>query len=389
VHGQLAEYLCRHEQELFRFLRDLVLEQSFSRNKDGVDRVGRLIVRELAELPMSCSRIEQSELGDHLLFRSPACGAGRRPILLVGHMDTVFPPESGFDGYREEEGRVFGPGVIDMKGGIAAAVFALKALHHCGLLEEIPLTLICNSDEEIGSPTSTGIIRREAKESLFGLVFECGGLNGEAVTGRKGKTGYALEVGGRAGHAAFAGAAKASAILELAHKIIAVERLNDPDRQLVVNVGMVSGGIGPNTVPEQAAAQIDIRYLTVADGQDCDRALRRIAADCRTPGTRATLTVLSGRPPMEQSVANSRLFDCIRRQAETLGLPFSAELRSGVSDANTIAAAGIPVVDGLGPLGDCDHSRDEYMLRESLPQRTRRAAAAIAGCWMSHCRQFS
>jgi len=389
VHRQLAEYLLRHDQELFRFLRELVLEQSFSRNKAGVDRVGRLIVREMAELPLHCSRVEQSELGDHLLFHSPACGAGRRPILLVGHMDTVFPPDSGFDGYREDDGRVFGPGVIDMKGGLATAVFALKALHHCGLLEQIPLTLICNSDEEIGSPTSAGIITREAEESLFGLVFECGGLNGEAVTGRKGKIGYALEVSGRAGHAAFAGTAKASAILELAHKVIAIERLNDPDRQLVVNVGTIRGGIGPNTVPEHAAAQIDIRYLTATDGQDCDLALRRIATDCRTAGTRGALTATSSRPPMVQTVANGRLFDCIRRQAEDLGLPFLAELRSGVSDANTIAAAGIPVVDGLGPIGDCDHSRNEYMLRESLPQRTLLAAAAIAGCWRSHCRQFS
>ncbi|SHO46403.1 M20 family metallopeptidase [Desulfopila aestuarii] len=385
MQNPFADYLSAHEEDQFRFLRELVLTQSYSRNKTGVDQVGKLIDHELATLPMSCTRFDQIELGDHLLFRSPACDTHTRQVLLTGHMDTVFPPESGFDWYREEEDRVFGPGVIDMKGGLAVAIFALKALHHVGLLNEIPIALICNSDEEIGSPTSTELITREAEKSYFGMVFECGGLQGEVVTGRKGKTGYLLDITGRPGHAAFAGSGKASAILELAHKVIAIEQMNDPARQLVVNVGTVVGGIGPNTVPEFASAQIDIRYITKADGRDCDTQLQHIAALNRIPDTSAVLTIASSRKPMEQSESNTRLFTWVRHEAERLGLALIPELRSGVSDANTIASAGTPVLDGLGPIGEYDHSSDEYMIKKSLPERTLLAATAIAACW-ERCR---
>jgi glutamate carboxypeptidase len=218
------------------------------------------------------------------------------------------------------------------------------------------------------------------------MVFECGGTNGEVAAGRKGKTGYLLNVQGQAGHAAFSTATKASAIPELSHKIIAVERLNDPARQLVVNVGTVTGGIGPNTVAEYASAQIDSRYLTIEEGHRCRTAIERITEECTIPGTQATCAVTSSRQPMEQSLVNMKLYEYIRQEAAALKMPLLAEIRGGVSDANTIAAAGIPVIDGLGPIGEFDHSSKEYMVSESLPQRTLLAAAAIASCWRLHCR---
>lgn len=381
----IAEFLKSHEQDQFSFLRELVLQQSYTHNKSGVDAVGDIISRELSSLPMRHSAVEQGEMGNHLVFRSPACGKDSRPILLVGHMDTVFPPDSGFDWYLEEGNRVFGPGVIDMKGGLAAAVFALKALHSCELLHKIPIVFICNSDEETGSLTSKNLITQEAKNSLLGMVFECGGLNGEIVTGRKGKTGYLLDVKGLAGHAAFSGSEKASAILELARKVIAIEELNDQERQLVVNVGVIKGGIGPNTVPENASALIDTRYLSRIDGQKCATAIHRITEECRVPQTHASLIRTSSREPMEQSRVNTILFKHISQEAEALKLPLKNELRSGVSDANVIAATGTPVIDGLGPIGDCDHSNKEYMIRNSLPERTLLAACSIASCWQLHC----
>lgn len=384
LRNALATYLRKHERDMFHLLRELVLHQSYSRNKAGVDQVGARIAHELRPLGLSCSQVDQIELGNHLVFRTLAVARHSRQILLTGHMDTVFPPDSGFDWYREEDGRVFGPGVIDMKGGLVAAIFAMKALDHCGLLAGIPLTLICNSDEEIGSPTSTDLIREQAGKSLCGLVFECGGLNGEVVTGRKGKTGYFLDVTGKAGHAAFATAAKASAILELAHKIIAIEQLNDPARQLVVNVGTVTGGVGANTVPEFASAQIDIRFRSRSDGDYCAAQLHNIVAMPYIPGTTATLTVSSARQPMPPCQANAALFDVVVEEATNLGLPLMPETRSGVSDANTIGAAGVPVLDGLGPIGAADHSSSEYMISESLTARTLLAACSIAAIW-HHC----
>jgi glutamate carboxypeptidase len=302
-------------------------------------------------------------------------------LLLIGHMDTVFPVDSPFNWFRDVGQKVFGPGVIDMKGGLVTAVFALRALAACRMLETIPLTFICNSDEEIGSPASTPLIQTEAARSLLGLGFECGGLHGEIVTGRKGKAGYFLSVKGRAGHAAFAGADKASAILELAHKIIALEGLNDTRRQIVVNVGVINGGIGPNTVADAAIAEIDTRFLSAADCVFTAANIFRIAAECSVPGTSAELRQTPSRMPMVQSAVNRELFQVIARQADMLGLPCREELRKGVSDMNTIAEAGIPVVDGMGPVGDCDHCDREYMIRDTLPSRTKLAALGIVGSW--------
>jgi len=378
----VRNFLEKHEQEQFGLLKELVLQPSFSRNKANVDRVGTIITRALAALPLAREEIEQSGTGNHLVFRSPACNARTKSILLVGHMDTVFPPESSFTDYREDKDKVYGPGVIDMKGGLVTAIFALKALHHQHLLTQIPITLICNGDEEIGSPTSTDLITSEARKALYSLVFECGGLNGEIVTGRKGKTGFTIKVTGQAGHAAFAREEKASAILELAHKTIAIERLNNPVRQLVVNVGTTEGGIGPNTIPDKAVAQIDSRYLTGEDGAECIAAARAIAEKCTVPGTTGSLTITSSRPPMEQSSGNRALYHHVEEIADQLNIKVNSELRSGVSDANTIAATGIPVVDGMGPIGDGDHSDREYMLRKSLPMKTLLTTVVIAKKWL-------
>lgn len=303
------------------------------------------------------------------------------PSYISAVMDTVFPVDSPFNYCREHDGKISGPGVIDMKGGLVTVIFAIKALAEKKLLDHIPLTFICNSDEEIGSPNSRTLISQEASKSLFALVFECGGLNGEVVTGRKGKAGYRLEVRGQAGHAAFAGPDKASAIHELAKKIIALEQLNDYQKKIVVNVGVVKGGIGPNSVADFAEAEIDTRFLGMADAQLLAEKIDQIASKCTVPGTRSQLHKRSGRMPMEQTDANRYLHKLVQKQAGYLGVPCVEELRSGVSDANNIAEHGIPVIDGMGPIGDCDHSDREYMIKDSLPARTKLAVLSILAGW--------
>lgn len=382
---ELLNFLDRCEAEQFKLLEGLVLQPSFSRYKEGVDAVGRLITDSLQGTGMRLETVTESELGDQLVFRSPGYRAGEKSVLLVGHMDTVFPIDSGFNFYRENGNQIHGPGVIDMKGGLVVAIFAIKALAASGLLKNLPLTFICNSDEEIGSPSSAPLIRAEAEKAAFGLGFECGGMGGEVVTGRKGKMGYRLSIQGRAGHAAFAGPEKMSAILELAHKVIALEQLNNTERKIIVNVGVVSGGVGPNSIAESAMALIDTRFLEQSDAIETDKKIAEIVAAPVIAGTLGVLQPISSRLPMEQSDANRSLFRLIRQQSELLGLACREELRSGVSDANTMAEAGIPVVDGLGPIGDCDHSDREYMVSESLPARTKLAALSILGGWESFC----
>jgi glutamate carboxypeptidase len=199
------------------------------------------------------------------------------------------------------------------------------------------------------------------------------------VTGRKGRLGMLLTVQGQAGHAA-KGGAKASAILELAHMIIALEGLND-GRDITLNVGLIEGGIGPNTVPEMATAALDARFLTPQGRQHLEKDLNRIVSRTTIPGTVATLIEQSGRPAMPQSEGNRRLYAMAREQAQILGYDLPEELRSGVSDANFIAGLDVPVLDGLGPVGDLDHSDLEYILKDTLAERAALTAATIAAIW--------
>lgn len=377
----ITSFLDSCEEEQFTLLEELVVQQSYSHFKEGVDEVGKTIAASLQHTGMTLEVQEETKLGNHRIFRSPGCRDNRPSILLVGHMDTVFPLDSPFNWYREDGQKIYGPGVIDMKGGLVTAIFAIKALANMKLLDDIALTFICNSDEEIGSPTSKQLIRKEAEKSLMGLVFECGGLNHEIATGRKGKTGYSIDVKGQAGHAAFAGPQKASAIHEMAYKVIALEQLNDHSKKIVVNVGVIQGGIGPNTIADSAHAEIDTRFLELTDAESTETKISHIVANCTVPGTSAELYKTSGRLPMEQTTANRELYQVICQEAVFLDMPCKEELRSGVSDANTIAEAGIPVIDGMGPIGACDHSENEYMIKDSLPARTKLAALSIIKGW--------
>jgi glutamate carboxypeptidase len=340
-----------------------------------------LIASEFENFSLSCAEIDQETFGNHLVVRSPATSDFSKQIFLVGHTDTVFPEDSPFKQYKEDNQKCYGPGVIDMKGGLAAGIYALKALDAVGLLNEIALTFIFNSDEEIGSLTSAPIIRREAKNSLFAFVLECGGLQGEIVTGRKANMSLRMETFGRAGHAATAGQNKASAVLELAHKIILFESINDLSRKITVNAGKISGGIGPNTVADHAMARIDIRYEYPLDRQYLENKIKEIAQTIYVPGVVTQVDIVSGRPPMPQSAKNRRLFDTVKTVASKLDMDIKEEFRFGVSDANLIADENTPVLDGLGPIGAEDHSENEYMIKKSLLERTILLACAIPACW--------
>jgi len=206
---------------MFRLLREMVLIQSSSYNKKGIDRVAGLIQSAFNNNKVFCHVVEQKTSGNHLIVRSFKNPPSHAPALLVGHMDTVFPEDTAFNWYKEDDKKSYGPGVADMKGGLIAGIYAIKALEHAGLLQKIPITFFFNSDEEIGSTSSGKLIKNEAKKSAFAFVLESGGLAGELVTGRKGRISIKLDIKGKAGHAAYADKNKASAIVELAHKTIA------------------------------------------------------------------------------------------------------------------------------------------------------------------------
>jgi glutamate carboxypeptidase len=379
--ASLRTYIQEHTTGMFALLEELVLIQSSSYHKAGVDRVARRVAAAFKPDAITCETVPQTSAGNHLLVRTAAARSGAHQVLLSGHMDTVFPVDTDFNWYKEDAAHCYGPGVADMKGGLVAGIYALKALATQGLLTDIPLTFIFNSDEEIGSGSSRELIRQEAHRSVFALVLECGGLGGEIVTGRKGNIAVNLTVKGQAGHAAYAGPDKGSAILELARKTIAFETLNDPEKGITVNVGLVTGGIGSNTVAEDARAKIDFRFSARDDYEFLQAKIDELTTRCRVPHTTATYRITSTRPPMPACAGNEKLYGVIAKAAAELGYTVAAEHRQGVSDANLIAAENVPVVDGLGPVGDKDHSAAEYIHRESLPQRALLIAASILAGW--------
>jgi len=379
---EFIQIIDESRDDQFALLKRLVLQSSHSNDKQGTDKVGGLLKKALAHCSVDITTQPHEKCGDSLIFRSSAYVPGKPYILLLGHMDTVFPRESNFNYYREDATRAYGPGVCDMKGGLVSAVFLLKALEAQGLLDTIPVVLLCNGDEEIGSPYSTQLIKEVAKDCLCSLVFECGGLGGEVVTGRKGKSAYSLEVRGKAGHSAFSEVnGKASAILELAHKIILLEELNGTRRGIVVNVGTIDGGIASNVIAEKARAEIDLRFISEEDGLFCHENINRIIAQPAVIGTTSHYKLTKSRYPMKQTDKNSALFQIYKKQADILGFTTGSELRSGVSDANTVAECGKPVIDGLGPIGNHDHSDAEYIVKDTLPQRCKAAAMTVVAAW--------
>lgn len=376
MYTMIDTFLDENRTRIYSLLDELVRIQSGSRNKPGVDRVADRIRREMESDGFDCDIIAQSDLGNHLIARMRPAAGDALPILITGHTDTVFPEDTGFNFYKEDDSRCYGPGVADMKGGLVVGIFALKALAHAGI--RVPVTFVFNSDEEIGSPSSRDLILEEAKKSRAAFVLEAGGLNHEIVTGRKGNFSARISVEGEAGHAAFAGRDKASAVLELARKTIAIEALNQPDKGISANVGTVTGGIGPNTVAQHARAALDFRFLTDRDRTGLETRLRDIVKDNTVPRTTAGIEIVSQRPAMPQTEANQSLFHQIAGIGKELNIPVVPELRQGVSDANIIALAGIPVIDGLGPMGAKDHSADEYIIKDSLFFRTRLLAHVLA-----------
>ena len=273
---------------------------------------------------------------------------------------------------REKDGRLHGPGVFDMKAGVATALAAVRALRETrGTLPHI--VMLWTADEEIGSGTSRAAIEEEARGSTAVLVLEPSLPGGAVKTARKGCGDFELVVGGVAAHAGIDPGKGASAIHELGHQIVELQRLQDVERGVSVNVGRVSGGTRTNVIAADARASIDVRAPTKADAERVERALLGLTPKL----TNTTLRVTGGfgRPPLERTAAVARLYATARDVARTLGRALAEGSTGGGSDGNFTAALGVPTLDGLGPQGDGAHAIHEHVLIDDLPWR----AAFLAG----------
>ncbi len=361
----IKDYLVEHESEMFALLERLVNINSYSANPDGVNGVVDALEETMHEMGFATRRLSNEFTGDNLVAENPARVANGGGALLVGHMDTVFPVEMGFDTFRNEGEKIFGPGVTDMKGGLVIGIFVAKALQAAGF-GDMPLGFFFNADEEIGSPHSKELIVEEAKKSDFCFVMEGSGMGGEVVTGRKGRIVFDLAVEGKPSHAGHCGFPKPSAIVEIAHKITALEAMNNPEAGTSLNIGMLEGGVGPNTVAAKATARCETRFLNPEIGEKVWAAIEDIATTSTVDGTSGSVSIRTHRPPMVTNDTIMELYSVVEGAANEIGMDVKSVFRGGGSDANTISQAGIPVLDGMGPSGALFHTPDEYMLSASM-----------------------
>jgi glutamate carboxypeptidase len=344
-------------------LERLVLLNSFTQHRAGVEAVANVVAGQLRTLGLEVKLEASQKHGPHVVFSGKAPGA---PIFLLGHTDTVFAPGT-FEGFRRDGDRGYGPGAFDMKGGLVVMLFGLMAAKRAGLLERVPVKGILVSDEEVGSPESQPITRRHAAGAACALCFESGRPGDLLVTRRKGVGSLKAEARGVPAHAGNEHEKGRNAIWSVARLVDRVQALTDYDRGVTVNVGVIQGGTTKNTVPARASCEIDLRFETVADGQALAEAIRAIAGEVAVPGTALEVTPGAWRDPLEQTQASSALAkeygDCQRESGLGLG---EAPLVGGGSDACTTGAAGIPSVDGLGPRGRGFHTPGEEVDLSSL-----------------------
>ncbi len=354
-------------------LRSLVEAESPTDAPAAVNQAADLVTTFAEPLGGRPRRHSRPGFGDVLELRFGPARSPRKPILLLGHLDTVWPLGTLRNmPFRQTRKEVAGPGVLDMKAGVLMALHAVDLARQNGLSR--PVTLLLNPDEEVGSPVSRPLTERLALRSAAVLVLEpAQGL--ACKTARKGIANYTLAVTGRAAHSGVDFPSGHSAILELAHQIHAIAALTDLPRGLTLNPGVITGGTRSNVVAAHATAEIDVRLPRAADAARIDRALRRLKP--HDPACTLSLSGGLNRPPMERSPAVVRLYRHAAELAAGLGFHLPEASTGGASDGNLTAALGIPTLDGLGAVGAGAHAPHEHLLPEHLAPRTALLAALL------------
>ena len=366
---RLIDWARAHRQEQLEYLSRLASAESPTDDPAAQEPVIGLLTEGFEAAGLQVRRLPGRASAGQLLARS------RRPRppgplqLLLGHCDTVWPAGTLRSMPVEvTEDVIRGPGVYDMKGGLAQMVFALRALQDFGLRPEVAPVVLVNSDEETGSGDSSAAIERLARRASRVLVLEPAfGPDGRLKTARKGGGRFEVEVIGRSAHAGLDPGAGASAILELSHVIQKLHALNDPERGVTVNVGVIEGGYRPNVVAAHARAVVDVRVPSARDAARIEYAIGTIRPV--TPGARIQVCGRIGRPPMERTPANRALWRAVRAAGAGLGLDLRETAVGGMSDGNT-ASRYAPTLDGLGPTGDGAHAAHEFVWIDGLVERT-------------------
>ncbi|HVG29760.1 MAG TPA: M20 family metallopeptidase [Pyrinomonadaceae bacterium] len=379
--NRLLDHFTRREGELLSLARALVERESPSGDREGSRGVVELLEAAARRIDAvsNVTRVPVEDYGEHLLIEAfgPNGGGDGRTTLLLGHTDTVHPRGSLAERpVREDGGRVYGPGIFDMKSGCAAALEALRACQELKITPRRRIVLLLTCDEEAGSRSGRALVEREARRAAQVLVLEPPAPGGRAKTGRKGTGMFTLRAEGRAAHAGLDFEKGASAVLELARQTLKLNDLCDAARGVTVNVGVFAGGTRSNVVAEEASAEVDVRFETMADALRVGEAIKSL----RPFDGRVRLSVAGGinRPPLERTPSVAELYGHARAVASGLGFELGETSVGGASDGNFAAALCPAVLDGLGVEGDGAHAPHEHITRDSLARRGALVAGLIA-----------
>jgi glutamate carboxypeptidase len=367
----LLDYCSAQRDWLLEFIEALVAIESPSDDPAAVNRCGAELAGRLEAIGASVTRVPSTTAGDHL---RATFGSGSKQLLLLGHFDTVWPVgQLARRPLKRDGGRLYGPGIVDMKAGIGLATLAVRALLDRSDLGDTSLVMLWTTDEEIGSLTSRALIETEAARSEAALVFEPSLPGGALKTSRKGVGQFELLARGVSAHAGLDPGKGVSAIRELARQIVAIDDLQDPQNGVTLTVGVISGGTRANVVPAEARATVDARAVTRADAERVQRAMRALSP--QIAGAQLHVTGGFDRPPLERTADVVTLFEIARTAAAEIGITLGEGSAGGGSDGNFTAALGVPTLDGFGAVGDGAHALHEHVEIDTLAPR----AATIAG----------
>lgn len=370
---KLVEYFRAQSDAMTALLQQLVMLESPTTHKAAVDRLGAFLAEQARGLGAEVSLVRQERVGDHVVAH---WGQGDGQVLFLCHMDTVWEVGTlATCPLRLAGGRLYGPGAYDMKGGIAIALSALGGLRALDRWPALPITLLITTDEERGSRTSRELIETEARRSRLVLCMEPALSNGALKTQRKGTALFRVTAWGRAAHAGADHEKGINAIEELAHQVLALQRMTDYHNGTTVSVGRIEGGTRSNVVPDKAWAWVDLRVSTRAEGERMNRAIHNLQPVL--PGARLEISGGLNRLPMERNELMVQTFAWAQSVAARIGFRLREGATGGGSDANFTAALNIPTLDGLGAVGDGAHAVNEHVLLASLPERTALVAALL------------
>jgi glutamate carboxypeptidase len=369
---QVLSFFEAHSKEMLEFTRWLVEQESMSREAEATRRIAENLGEKLALIGGTVELINDRRYGSTLLARFERFGntpqKQEKQLLVVGHLDTVWPLGTlATRPFKIEDDRAFGPGIFDMKAGVMLATFAMRAIKEMGRATRRAVTLMMTCDEETGSVSSRVVIEDEARNAHAALVLEPPIPGGTVKTSRKGVGEFELIIHGRPAHAGNDLQAGVSAITELAHQVLAINKLNDFELGTTVNVGVARGGVLSNVVAAEARAFIDMRFRNVEDGQRITEAMLNLRPVL--DGSRIEVCGGINRPPLVRTTASGELFEHARRLASEIGLDLKEGSVGGGSDGNFIAAHGVPVLDGLGVDGAGAHAEHEHIIISDIPRR--------------------